>query len=546
MQKKWLILCFAILLRVHHEYTWVNLGADKLDQIISAYALLNGYGTSLRYASEEDLSQTTTSIIKYWAPSFAIFIAPLLYLTDDIVFSSLCLVSLGLILFLFSWFKIIALFQENLAKNTIIFVLSFWAIANVPFSYLGATDLISLAFYSFSIYLAIKFINSFKNQIYVQKNVLHITLLSAVSFATCSFRYAYYPLAFSLPIVFYIVAVLKESALLRWANTYFIMVLCLVGLLLFYQIYYTSYLIPDGNSLLEADVVIHWENLLGFNPLFINTLFHAPILTRMFGNITWEEMAQGKTSSNFLPFLLFVFSILIVFILAKSIRFGLGQWVRKSNATPALGIFYLIGAITIIINISFTAFLSLSYPIHNSWSYPWTPVMETRFFAPTLTIFFIFIVLFLFDTKNKLKKFTKILIISLLSISFCLNIAHYLYLLTKFSLWDYRHNSRMLSSSFLDDYYTLKDIKNKNDLPVVCLTDIDWVGEIALLNDMRLSKSVNLLTHATFPTSKPIFLLIAIEDEKRLTNISHYQTVKQGKIANGKITLVGIVINPKK
>jgi len=492
-----LVVALSFLIKMNMLFSYINYGPDGIVQTITAQSMLKGHGISLPEADVHDLSKTVYKPYGLFPPGFALTVAPLLLIThNDIVLSIRILLIIGFALFYLVWLKIFYVLKDYIQHEIVIIaIFIFWGINYSPLNMGSVTDVFSLTLISAAILYFLKImIPASENR---KKLFLYAVLIGLFSFLAAFYRFAYYPLAFAVPVFFLAFALFykKEWRVPAWLS--FIIVSILFVSLLVFQKLNTGPVIwvNKGNEVGR----IYWENLKNYDAIFLNSLLSDQIFYR-----TLAEDSLKVNASMTLFKLLFPLSFLI------SILFFLvaGQFIVKSKLLKnklknliknPLGLFIIIILGTSFGAVLFYTIISVRYPSFSmdpSYAVSW--VSLPRYFMIFFVSVQVLLFVLLFNKQVKINKYLKYTTLGVITIACFITCAFRLYHEKKFQCYK--------PEEVAADYFKLSDHIKKSTAQIVVVKTIpeEYLYRYAMLNGANIIDFDSIKKSAY--ASKPILL----------------------------------------
>jgi hypothetical protein len=427
-----LVILFLITigLRIEQKTVYYDLGFDKTRQIIASGNYIKGNGISDCTTAANDLSQVKCEPQTWWAMGYPFVLSYLHYFTGDFLVSDFILICFGLVVFFLSAYFIF----ENISYSARIvspfhLFLIFSAFSFAPYQYLTTTDLLSIAFFTAGCAFSV---NILKNEY-----VLPSILTGFFFFLTGFFKYSFYPFLTIVPIVFGILFLLKrEKKFVYSIIFYFATILACFGLI---WLFFPNHLVNQQAKGLSAEW--NWQHLLEFDAFGLKAFFFLdPILSKFELQTATEIIIRLAT-------LIASTTIIITFI-----GYGLSYANRiiPDKNFKSEGYIYLLGIVTVIINILYLMWLSVRLPVFPQPNNPiWTFVWETRYYIPAM----FFLQVFIFSIFFKLEKNPRLKIIAggfvLLTISYA------------FTYWSWKKYDVFVNKRLDGTYYAESEEKLK-------------------------------------------------------------------------------------
>ncbi|GAA3933917.1 hypothetical protein [Hymenobacter algoricola] len=372
----------AVLLRWAHELAMPPLTRDMQTQTESAVNLLRGHGISLARANWLDLSAPVFEPLNLWPPGYAWLLAGLLRGgPPEVLAATQATHWAGLLGLLLAWWYLLKPLRRDLAPYAPTVVFLFWGLSNAPFHLLFGTDLLALACYSGGLAVLFNLLTRPAGQ---RHQLLGAALLMAgLGFAACLFRFAYYPLAFFLPLALLLFGWRWRPRLVRPALAGLLFLVALICGLLLYQArvagdayyitkFYTQLTTEPAGA---ATLGLYWHHLLQFDPVLYHSFFS--------NELDFSRLPTGaglRTAA--------------VLLVSAVVATGLWRgWRRVGRAAHRRGrlwptrpvLFHLLAGGTALLCAGLLTAISLRYPAALVGWFAggrWTYVADTRYFLP--------------------------------------------------------------------------------------------------------------------------------------------------------------------
>lgn len=373
----------AVLLRWAHELAMPQLTRDMQTQTESAVNLLRGHGVSLARVHWQDLSQPVFEPLNLWPPGYAWLMAGLLQISPNVLLATQLLHWAGLLGLLLAWWYLLKPLRTTLVPWAPAAFFLFWGLSNAPFHLLFGTDLLALAPYCGG--LAVLFHLLTRRAAIRQQSAGYAAALamSGLGFAACLMRFAYYPLAFFLPLALLLFGWRWRPVLRRPALASLLLLTLLVAGLVLYQArvagdaYYLTqfYTQLSTEPASRAVLGLYWHHLRLFDPVFYHSFFS--------NELDFSRLPQGQ--------LVRVGAVgLVSGLVVALLTVGLGREWRAARRRGRLWptrrlLFHALALATALLSAGLLVAFSLRYPaalvgwFTNAY---WTYVADTRYFLP--------------------------------------------------------------------------------------------------------------------------------------------------------------------
>ncbi|TGE16099.1 hypothetical protein [Hymenobacter elongatus] len=374
----------AVLLRWAHELAMPALTRDMQTQTESAVNLLRGHGVSLARTNWQDLSAPIFEPLNLWPPGYAWLMAGLLrWVSPEFLVAMQSMHWVGLLGLLLAWWHLLKPLKNVLVPYAPTVIFLFWGLSNAPFHLLFGTDLLALAFYTGGLAVLFTILAQPAGQRAWARPTGAALLMVGLGFAACLFRFAYYPLAFLLPVVLLLFGWRWRPRLVQPALAGLLFLVALVGGLLLYQSHVAgdAYYITKFYTQLTTEPVsaatlgLYWNHLLQFDPI----LFHS-----FFSNeLDFGRIPRGNAVRLVMIGLI---SVVVAAVLWRGLRQEWRAAYRRGRFWPTRRmLFHLLAGGTAVVCSSLLVAISLRYPAALvGWfaGGQWTYVADTRYFLP--------------------------------------------------------------------------------------------------------------------------------------------------------------------
>ncbi|MCB2406553.1 hypothetical protein [Hymenobacter lucidus] len=374
----------AVLLRWAHELAMPQLTRDMQTQTESAVNLLRGHGISLAQANWQDLSRPIFEPLNLWPPGYAWLIAGLLQMTgSNVLLATQIMHWAGLLGLFAAWWFLLRPLHTSLVPGAPAAFFLFWGLSNAPFHLLFGTDLLALACYSGGLAVLFNLLTRRAGHRRRSAGLGTALAMSGLGFAACLFRFAYYPLAFFLPLALLFFAWRWRPAQRRPALAALLLLSGLVGGLLFYQArvagdaYYITRFYTQLATEPAARAIggLYWHHLLQLDPFLYHSFFS--------NELDFSRLPNGAILRA--GAVLLISGVVVAVLLV-----GLGrEWRaarRRGRVWPTRRVlFHLLHLGTALLGGGLLVALSLRYPAALvGWfaGGSWTYVADTRYWLP--------------------------------------------------------------------------------------------------------------------------------------------------------------------
>lgn len=392
-------LALAIGIHIVLEFLFPSMYGDQFMQINSFYNYIDGHGVTINVAYPDNLSNIVYEKLNLWALGFIGINVPFWHLFHNISLAVLILNILSIILFFVSIYKILGHLKYYIGETHRIYILLFFAVCIMPSRYMGSTDVwcLGLLFYYFSILLDIILLN----YLHAKQIYFRVFILSLIAALMLSTRYTYWLFICLGPSVFLFYGLLKNKKLIPVAIWLAILSFGFSFGYIWGHYQYFQKIFPTS---VPVHPTLQWRSLGLYNPLVFNTLYRDTIVRNLFTALIHGK--QGLYLFQILAHVLGIIIIIPVLISIKNIIFRIApSW--KARLNSEFGVFLLCSMLLMGINNLTIIYSTLRFGILDiARSYPmgYAVVAEVRYFAPTLVLIYIFIIIAI---ENSPKKNTK-------------------------------------------------------------------------------------------------------------------------------------------
>lgn len=501
----WILLTIGIIHQCAEEYATYGFAIDKAIQIGASSALISGRGLETFQADSADLSRPIRKPVVGWPPGYSLFLAPLLWVTDDIWWSAIVIDWTSVIIFFASWFLVLKSLDGLIDTRGQILILLYWAFVYPPLmSAASSSDKLALALFSASLSASLWLMKRRGSPILLG------TISALFAGAAAAVRFSYWPLLAVTPIALSFCAVTLNRRLWRAALSNTIIAACSIGAIAIYQHRasgHTTYLSEHYPKEVRG---LYWDHLLHFTPFptsalglngswsFAADLLHLPGFIRVTG--PWVASV----------IMLFVFGVHAAFYLKPS------EIVELPKVNHQTATFFLVsGILSIFLTVIMLSYLSVRTPYQTMNGALWTYVEEDRYFAPTWGFLIVGLVSYVFSVSRSVtNRYRKPLVVSVVSV---LLVTTFLTGLRRHGGWwlwvtGKRQNLQELYRPGQKDSAVLMDIikrQARSDLPIIYMDDNQSRLSLAVMTgvwtyDTRMSEKTD------FRTSKTVRIILAL------------------------------------
>jgi hypothetical protein len=361
------LLFSAFLLRVNQEIVQPDYYSDKAWQIQASYNILHGLGFSRSYADINDLSRNRIEFILAWPPGYSLLLALVNLIIKDLLRSAFALEILAIAILLFAVHKLAALL--TLDSRVYALLLASLCLPAHFIDRLTTTDLLSLSAFQLGIYLALQGIKQARGPVF-------FAAVGLVCFLAGFLRYAYYPVLFVVPFSLIIIGVntRDKSTCAKGLISASTASACLIGLWLFQVMHSTTAWSPTQ----KLSPKPLFTNLLHLNNFTFDTFYSRD---ESFGlDLLRREHVLNDESLTFISsFLALALLVMLLHHFVFQRRF-----LAHNSQGNLINNYCLIAFLTVVLNVSSLAYLSLRYEPQTEWTTYWTYVQENRYFAPSM------------------------------------------------------------------------------------------------------------------------------------------------------------------
>jgi hypothetical protein len=337
---------------------------------------------SLARVNWQDLSAPLFEPLNLWPPGYAWLMAGLLrWVSAETLVNTQLMHGAGLLGLLLAWWYLLRPLTRELLPGAPAAIFLFWGLSNAPFHLLFGTDLLALAFYSGG--LATLFDLLTRPAARRHRLLGAALLMSGLGFGACLLRFAYYPLAFFLPLALLLFGWGWRPRLMRPAWAALLLLAGLVGALVLYQArvagdayyitkFYTQLATEPASS---AALGLYWHHLLQLDPVLYHSFFS--------NELDYSRVPQGAPLRSGA---VWVVSVLVLAVLGQGLRREWRWTHRRARFWPTRAVlFHLLAASTALLCAGLLLALSLRYPAALVGWFAggrWTYLADTRYFLP--------------------------------------------------------------------------------------------------------------------------------------------------------------------
>ena len=493
-KNKLYFVVFAVLVHTYIVHIATHVSGDQLIQIASVNNFLNGHGFTIS-SIDTNTYQVQYTKLEDWPLGYSLLVAPLLKITNyNFDLSELLMYFFSYLLLFFTTYKILLLIIPKEKQWSISILFIFFTFAHTPFRHLTSTDLLTVGFYLLIIYLIIIF---FYKPHSLVKEILLILSISLLSAFLSFLRYAYYPHTLSI-FCFFILGAIFFKIKITWKTIFYTFIIFSISALFtYFQINSQTYSLNLASQFLSGDAtIINSAAKFLYSPFF-NAFFTDYIIYNFYFQISGSLSIPLIlfVSISFASLILLFFLIIITY---RSFKYLINIIFKKnkdsfdSTHQPILNFINCTAIFTIICNLLFMFIIYKGFPfswerlLGKSYLYESYPVIS-RYIV--LTYYFTIIVFYLFIILNKIN-FLKKIIISLFIFSFIFQFTHWIYLRSKFSLYDRNENLSQLDfpSGCNSDLIELNNKISEEKKKLIYI-----ISEATHINNYRHPSSVGLV-----------------------------------------------------
>jgi len=266
-----------------------------------------------------------------------------------------------------------------------------------PIYYFTSTDRYAVTFFIFALYFFAELIQNKNN------SRLNSFLIAIFIFLAALTRFAYLPLTIFIPLTIVFIGKFKKDKQLikNGLSSLALAFILSASLYAFQKLYY-----GNGTYLEKAKFALHFENLLQFDPILYKTFFFTETFETQISTGGFLHLAFSAFK------LLFTFAFFFLFFKDFFQR-------AKNNIRDVFFYFDIACLTTMTITIGTLVLLSIVSPTTKfSGNLAWTYVEESRYYAPVIIIFQLYLVRLALSLGNsQLRKMSRILIYASISFS---------------------------------------------------------------------------------------------------------------------------------
>jgi hypothetical protein len=391
-----LVLSVTLLSRSEYEIVCNDYDPDKALQLCAAKNFLEGKNISRCEADPGDLSLDTYSKFASWPYGYPLMVSLASLLTGDLLRASI-LVDVGaVILLVVVSLELVSLL--GVGRRGMIVILLFLAFTHAPFVYTTSSDLIALSFYMLAFWYSLRLLRD------GEQHLLRWVLLGCFLFLPSFLRYAYYPLVVPIPLI---ALWMGWKTRRKSLTTGALMSIVTAGTLTAVQTIVMKWNTGQYTCFSNEERRLFLRHLLYMAPFPIKALF----LPRPFGKLL-DTILGASWLLN--PALIVGSCLLLGIISLRMMKDRV--WVFScEDRDLAWKAFVMIGGLTLLLNVTMLMFLSVTNAPQTDCTSFWTPVQETRYYAPSM--FFIMLFFFVSALTDNRVRGAGVLVICALLIS---------------------------------------------------------------------------------------------------------------------------------
>lgn len=453
------IALIAVGIRTLLEVLFPSMYGDQWMQIDTFYNYISGNGLTMKVSYPNDISHFYYEKFNLWPFGFVLFNFPIYKLVSNISTSVLILNIISICVFFYALYRILLQLNPILSKGKISLIIFFSSISIMPFRYMGCTDLWCLSSLFLSIYYALDII---QNNGSANKIIFKTITIAILSCVMVTLRYTYWLLALACPFIILLFGIFKSKKLFKLGVV--VVILSVVLSSIFIYLHYDYYRLIFPTSLPPKNS-LQWHTLYYYNSLPLNTFFRDSILRDIFLKIFTG--LNGVYIFHYLSWIVqFVFFIPLCYLFGKFIKQNFGWTIFQSS--NSFYIFSIIALIIFFVNNLTIIYSSLKFgmiDVGESKTYPlgYSAVSEVRYFAPSLVIILIYIVISIQYIQSRIWQF---LVYSIIIFGLCFSlIINIFILLNRVEIIQYNAAPKYLhyGQNEMNLYYKLADLKKSTN-----------------------------------------------------------------------------------
>ncbi len=372
-----------ILVNIWRQENFRNFKPDKSRQIHSAYQIQKGKGYVTCHTDSLTL-KTEICVPEFaWPIGYSAVLAGVNYYTHNFYKTAILIEYFALFAFFAVFFLLLSLLDSD--KKTLNFLLFFLMSSFAPIHYLTTTCLLSLTCFMAAVIFYLYFEKGKLN------GILAGISIGVLMFLSTYFRFAYYPITAGF-IVFFCWKIVENGDRTKYLLSTLAFVLVYCSLYFYAQSSY-SYT-PAKGALQIADFGkgFYPENLLKTDDFITKFfIFLNPVYALIEGNNDGDYHHPLSLALRILGLAITVFVIILFTLKGLSI-------LKNKNLTRS---FYLLGFITLgatVIPYMYLSLITVAFQVGTLANY--TYVQETRYYAPLIPFFLIFVTKYAFGNEK--------------------------------------------------------------------------------------------------------------------------------------------------
>ncbi|MEZ4825594.1 MAG: hypothetical protein R3C61_04760 [Bacteroidia bacterium] len=384
----WIALA-SQLFHVHVFFTYS--GSDRNQQILAAVNWLEGRGMTRPVVFSENLSELKYEPVKGWPPGYPVVISGLYQWAsgdkssaEAWFFSALILEYLGVIIVFAGVYFLLWLLRDEISPAVFPLIFLFWTFSFTPFHFTTASEEIALGAYLLA---TGAWISGWKN---AQPAWLWIVIACTGFLVAGWFRYAYIPLMIIGPGVTFLFYRKRNTAnhipLLVFVATVLLMII-------WWMVLHPSHSREGNLETMVAEGNLYPQHWLRMSAFPVKSLFFMgldPLISRL---------GIRQPGATFFVYLLYITSVVAIVLFPARMWWQHGK-AFLTNGQPERPVSTLLSAWFLIVMAVICAMLMLLSLVNQPEVFEgkkWTYVEETRYYAPLLIAFPLFLLVRLFD-----------------------------------------------------------------------------------------------------------------------------------------------------
>ncbi|MDX2245981.1 MAG: hypothetical protein SF052_04340 [Bacteroidia bacterium] len=540
----WAALLSQLLhVRVFFTYS----GSDRNQQILASLNWLQGKGLTVPSVSATDLTQVIYLPLHGWPPGYS-YLAGVVYRLiggsekdwGKIFFTAELLEYLGVILVFAGTHFLLNLLRKEISALVYPLLFIFWVFSFTPFHFTTASEEIALGFFLLATGAWVK------GTLSDNLDLRWITAAFAGFMLAGWFRYAYIPLVIVGPVILCISRWNQGSERKKRA-----LGVTLVGLGLMVVLWWAlspSHSQAGGLTEMASGRRFFPENLLKMTAFPLKSLFFIG------GDALILKLGIRDRAALVSLRLLFVVSsvALLLFPIRMWSQYGKDFIQSKPLARPVSGLLTAMFLVVLLIVIGFLSLLSFLNPVEVYSGNTWTYVEETRYYAPLLVAFALFLLVRFLDHDTSRLGRSALRFFLLAALLFSVGHKSYRYY-TRFVKKDTRETRHDPGEQFFTEVYEyVKRQKENRSVPLVFASGKEfWEQDEAVVAAWAGAGIIPFekLTDTTASVRGPVEILVRTGGSIRKSDLKRFAIPTQPPVqllSHNGITLYGLMFSIEK